>query len=768
MNAFFLFTYFLVGLALISLLMAEIIGLPVFLLMAFLVACSAARKRLGLNFSRTVVNTVVLIISGGLLFMLFTAGGFYIRYLLYFSLVLLMAKLYSPKAYRDHVQIFLICTFYLIAATMTVATMAFLFLFLAYLATGLAYLVLVNMRRDAEWCTAGATPAKTTVETEFTLPHELRHLLGRPFAWTLGMIFILVLVLSTTGFFLIPRFTANVFRPSMNHPADVETGFSETVELGAIGDIQVNNRPVMKVFVEGQRPESRIGVRWRGVTLDEFDGTSWQVSKAMRRRDEYALPRTRGGIKPGFRLSEDFIPNVRLRFEVQPVNTRMVFHIPDVVSLKILEAPLGNLIGLPAIGSLRLEPLAGNKYFSPVDKWYYVQSKRVWDSKNTPSDNPSGFHEKLPRGNAGLDGPVIYRLACRVEKAEAEQLRAASGNDPDIVRDFYLPLPGGMKRIEELARTITQGETTRYDRAVAIEQYLRLNYGYSLQATPGSRGRSLEDFLFEDQQGHCEYFAAAMGVLLRTLGIPARVANGFNSGEFNRLQDFYLVRQSDAHSWVEVFFPGHGWVPFDPTPPVNRGGLQLLRTLREVKDAIELAWLKYVVDYSFHEQRQLFRFLYHTTGGMPDLPNLTLNMRSISPQNRPWLVLLAKVLFILLAVFFTVRLILRRVVRGRPPRKQSGRRRLDSRQRTAIAFYQRLLKILARKGFKRKPGQTPGELAESIAARDKVLGGMIHQVTSLYYEARFGGATLQPEALETTRRTLKEVKRYRLSEKTAR
>src|SRR5438445_11992713 len=131
----------------------------------------------------------------------------------------------------------------------------------------------------------------------------------------------------------------------------------------------------------------------------------------------------------------------------------------------------------------------------------------------------------------------------------------------------YLQLPEVDRRIPELARTITANAGNNYDKAAAVARYLTSYYGYTLQIGRLVPKDPLPYFLFERKQGHCEYFASAMAVMLRTLGIPTRVVNGFRTGEVNDLTSQYVVRARNAHSWVEAYFPGYAWVSFDPTPP---------------------------------------------------------------------------------------------------------------------------------------------------------------------------------------------------------
>ena len=123
-----------------------------------------------------------------------------------------------------------------------------------------------------------------------------------------------------------------------------------------------------------------------------------------------------------------------------------------------------------------------------------------------------------------------------------------------------------------LARTLTASATNNYDRAAAIQSYLRNNFQYTLDPPDIEPEDPVGSFLFRSKSGYCEYFAAAMAVMLRTLNVPSRLVNGFQTGSYNRIGKDFVVRARDAHSWVEVYFTGYGWIPFDPTPadPASR------------------------------------------------------------------------------------------------------------------------------------------------------------------------------------------------------
>ncbi|HVE95731.1 MAG TPA: transglutaminase-like domain-containing protein, partial [Pseudonocardiaceae bacterium] len=149
-------------------------------------------------------------------------------------------------------------------------------------------------------------------------------------------------------------------------------------------------------------------------------------------------------------------------------------------------------------------------------------------------------------------------------------LRAAgrAGTPPFATVDRrYLDTGGVDQRVGQLAAQITAGTQTAFDATVAINRWFTEpgnGFRYDLQTVPGNSGDALVDFLFTGQRGYCEQFASAMAIMLRTLRVPARVAVGFTPGTFE--DDYRLITTEDAHAWVEVWFPGAGWLPFDPTP----------------------------------------------------------------------------------------------------------------------------------------------------------------------------------------------------------
>ncbi|MCL6648547.1 MAG: transglutaminase domain-containing protein [Chloroflexi bacterium] len=163
--------------------------------------------------------------------------------------------------------------------------------------------------------------------------------------------------------------------------------------------------------------------------------------------------------------------------------------------------------------------------------------------------------------------PTQYSVVSSVSTASERELRNASTDYPGWISERYLQLPANVsERVRRLAVELTAGATNPYDKATRIQDYLRtFRYNEQIDAPPPGAD-PLEHFLFSAREGYCDYFATAMVVMLRTLGIPARISAGYYTGEFDANKGYYLVREANTHAWPEVFFPDYGWIEFEPTP----------------------------------------------------------------------------------------------------------------------------------------------------------------------------------------------------------
>ena len=236
-------------------------------------------------------------------------------------------------------------------------------------------------------------------------------------------------------------------------------------------------------------------------------------------------------------------------------------------ALSIKPGELLNALGFEV--TTATEPVAGADVALAADSVRrYVEVERTEDRTGPPLAL-EGLHTLLP--------PWHYGVAGSVSMARADDLRRSFSSYPEWVTDRYLQLPPDFPpRVRELARELTRFEVTAYDAAEAIRQHLTtLPYSTGLVQPPAGMDW-VEFFLFEYQRGYCQNYATAMITMLRSLGIPARLAVGFAPGDWNEGKDVWEVKARNYHAWPEVYFPEFGWIEFEPTPADVQPSLQEL------------------------------------------------------------------------------------------------------------------------------------------------------------------------------------------------
>jgi hypothetical protein len=250
------------------------------------------------------------------------------------------------------------------------------------------------------------------------------------------------------------------------------------------------------------------------------------------------------------------------------------------------------------------------------------------------------------------------------------------------------------------------------------------------------------NFLFERKQGHCEYFASSMAVMLRILGIPSRVVNGFRTGEFNDLTSQYVVRASNAHSWVEAYFPGHGWVAFDPTPGASIAATTGWSRISMYADAMASFWREWIVNYDVVHQQALavsagsrsrywFSVLRRWWHRQYELLMAAARRSGTEVAGSPlrWGLGGIVTAALLLLAFRLPRLLLaleKFKLAARPER---------SPRRAATMWYERMTESVARRGWRKSPTQTPDEFVARID--DARVRQRVAEFTRHYQSARF-------------------------------
>lgn len=332
-----------------------------------------------------------------------------------------------------------------------------------------------------------------------------------------------------------------------------------------------------------------------------------------------------------------------------------------------------------------------------------------------PGD-PSVLHSRQP-----LEPGEAYQVLSSLTEADEESLREAGITYPDWVTPRYLQLPDSLpERVRLLAEQITNGLETPYDQAKAIEAYLR-QIPYNLRISGPARGQDGVDyFLFDEQQGYCDYYASAMVVMLRAVGVPARYVRGYVRAE--REEGVYHLLESDGHAWPEVFFPGYGWVEFEPT------SAQPVLTRPRSRDPAERP------DF-FRDPNELPQPLEE---GLERRMDEGLLDTEPTPQ---WLLLLGRLrgLAWVLLVLGASGLIAVAAFRVHRDRRLAGLSSAERVYAELVSWVRRLLRLepLAH--------QTPHEYAGVVAERVPQGRLAVEQIAGFYVQKRFGGRDIPAE-----------------------
>ncbi|MBL8149349.1 MAG: DUF3488 domain-containing protein [Blastocatellia bacterium] len=656
-------------------------------------------------------------------------SGSYIGPLIHYSLFISIFNLFKVKADRDWVFLYLIALFeVLLAATLTI-DVAFIVMLSIFLVTALATLEAFEIRRSS---------------VEVYIPNDERFLnrlgrvvpirrIGYMVAITFAMV-LLIGAIATPIFLLIPRFNSGLMATSFSATMVSVTGFSDVVDIGDVANVKKNTQVVMHVRVKPVTETVALPVRWRGVTLSSYNGKSWREPRARRE----SVTRGADGFYQVGERKKETSPVIEQTFYIEPINSSVVF----------------------------------------------------------AASNPITFDEKLPvlyKNRAGTFTTadhsfrqITYVAYSDLYKPTEEELRQDEKEYSDEIKDRYLQLPADIDtKIVSLAKEITRNAPTRLDKAIAVESYLKKNYPYTLDLRRTSEPDPLVDFLFNIREGHCEYFATAMTILLRSSGVAARLVNGFQAGEYNEVGNVFIVRQSDAHSWVEVYFPeADQWIEFDPTPPAGLSNYSnaIAGSFSKYLDALRMIWLDYVVTYDSQRQSyiaatfQMYAARYKTL--IADYSSKfrkyvvsfysklsTLSAGELVSSSFSWWILFP-LLLPLLAVGWHLRKLAQNWQQSPSTFLQSHLGRLlllpflrwrvrENSQQSAVLFYNQMLVILNRWGISKKPSQTPIEFAQEINIPEVVF------ITDTYNRVRFSGKELEVAKRAEVEIWLKQLKLWR-------
>jgi hypothetical protein len=642
-------------------------------------------------------------------------------------LVLLGYKLLYRRNHRDYVHIYALSFILVLVASTITATFLFMAAFAVYVVLATWALILFHLRREMEENylvrhSAQAPSQKVGIGRIL----GSRRVVGRAFFGATFVVAAAVFVGALCVFAFVPRLGAGFVLGARAQPNLV--GLSDEVALGHYGTAAgARHAVVLRATLprlralgsDAARQDAAERLYFRGAVYDAYDRGRWLRS---RRPELRTVIDEAGGRAFIHELGEAPTPDALAGAEQQEIEA---VGVPAAV-LFAVDRPVA--IELPATR------LGAGGTVGVVPRWSGEAALRVG------GDAHNGFG----------DGFVTLAHAHYVAYSRPRAL-AAPALDA-LARLDNLALPDGLEGLKELGTRLgASGEAdsgkTDNEKIAAVIDWLRAGHSYTTRPPERPAGVDpVDDFLFDQPAGHCEFFASAAVLLLRAAGVPARYVTGFRGGEWNSIGGYVAVRGERAHAWAEAFVAGVGWTRVDATPPAE--ALAPAGRLDATSDALDFFWSRWVVGYDLGRQRDLAHQAWHGLGRLG--PGAPLGRILIA-------LLLAAALGGL--VFAAQR---RRGERGRRLARGAmvgatgpGAPRTEG---AVDRLYRRTLRRLTRLGWPRRPNETPHEYATRLRVAGPFAGDdAFDGLTARYAAARFGGQQPADEAVAALGRTIGEV-----------
>ena len=504
---------------------------------------------------------------------------------------------------------------------------------------------------------------------------------------------------------LIPRIDSPFFLPSGSGTGAIihAAGFSDSVSLDAIGFSRQDRTAALRLKIEN-RVLDPAGLRLKAATYEIYNGRSWSRSNRI----------------DGWSGICNFMECISLKDSARPAPKSRVH------------------------ATMFLQPLGARSVPLPVQFLSFESNRLPREMQGFWADRGGGIMLlRMPKRRIEFSfdfDPNSYR---NIREPVGEELEAVL--DPT----------GATPRIETLAQ-VAMGHGGVAEQIRNLETYLMTEYSYTEEFLGRTGEYPLEEFLFDTKKGHCEFFASSMVVMLRSQGIPARLVTGFLGGEYSGIQNYFVVRQSNAHAWVEAWTPEVGWEIFDPTPP---SGLPSNNTsqwskLKEILDNLGFFWDSWVLTYGVEDQVSVFSKLGGFLKGFLDwIPgsaeegDLVLSEDSIVDsgsestelESPGWFSRIGPFLLVLfgsiISIFF--------YWKSLPPR-------------SAQAAYRSLLKTSSRAGLSTSESTSPMEFRADLEDDYPQSLPVVDRVIEFYLRESFNDEVLSREDRETIQSNLVE------------
>ncbi|MCX5722576.1 MAG: DUF3488 and transglutaminase-like domain-containing protein [Nitrospirae bacterium] len=619
---------------------------------------------------------------------------------IHFLVMLLNIKLLTLQQRHDYRHLYALSLMAILASASVTTDAWYVPIFLLYLLAAVWTLVLYHMTQETGPAMVAGMPAQSAIGPARGPSQITAH-----FCWLTNGVVAITVGMTLAIFFVIPRVGVGALQKTSGEALRT-SGFSERVDLGTIGSVKQDPQIVMRVELPDRSAVDNDRLYLRGLAYDQYNGRSWSHSRTRQRSLGLVAEGTFFVRPPGSRPPGSQSFTIRQDILLETLDTAVLF-----------AAPFAELVS---------------------GEFLAVQA-----------DAMSGLHLPAPPSSR-----LRYSVTSQVPLLLAEERTATVLDYPDAVRSRYLQIPIGLQRIEELAHRVVQRAATPFERTLAVQQHLLDNYRYSLDADQATLNHPLEEFLFTRKTGYCEHYATAMVVMLRTLGIPARLVTGFLATEWNEYGGYFTVRQRDAHAWVEVYFPRSGWITMDPTPAVNAAAAtSRWASLGRFGASLRLQWDRLFVSYSAKDQlavvhgvregsdfvwEKASRWVASLSG---PATKVLSRLRDLAHRFRPGLAGLVTGLFVVGLAFFLL------LLRDRIGLWATMHLPIAPSQGAILQLYTRMLRALEKQGLSKPPSATAREFAGLVEQEWHAAGHLVTGVTTLYQQGRFGRAPLTQKEL---------------------
>jgi transglutaminase-like putative cysteine protease len=665
-----------------------------------------------------------------------TAHGPPLMFIGQFLVLLQIIKLFEQRANRDYAQLLVLSLLLMVAACINTASLLFGLLMILYLFVSLYCCLIFHLKVEADRARAAFAIPEEKISPA-TLRQDQRYLASSMRRLTF-MVSTVSVTMAVVVFLFFPRGPGQgVLGQLQFRPASALTGFSDRVSFDQINQIKQNEEVVahLTVWRNGEAVEGTQTLLLRGYTLDMYGVDANRSSKPQwtRARPRQPLEKEVGDDspegRPSFTVPLDPGPVIwRQKILLKPTGSRYLFALGGLLNVKSSRSVTlkynwtdGSIQTEPVMLPLEYEVLSNNAPTRPDTLKMLSNQVLMYPSESDPTV---------------LEQIRQYTLQPEVTEGLAAQ--------------HIFPIDASN---EEIARR--------------IEHHLRTNFQYTLDLTDSRKMFAGSDpvvaFLTKVKKGHCEYFASAMALMCQSLNIPARIVVGFKCDEYNTISGQYIIRQSHAHTWVEVL-TAKGWMTFDPTSGREANTKRtagMMGSIKHFVDFLEYKWAEKVVAYENRDRQQLIRELDNAmTNATYDASNWLLKLRrggdwlagltgESSFWNTSFRILVAVIILMMIVI---VMLIIVFVIQQRKLRQRAARIGLDGlpvdqqiRLARQLAFYDQLTQALHRQNIFRPVHLTPLEFSESLVFLPSGVFDSIRRLTHLFYRVRYGNATLPLE-----------------------